>query len=111
VALVQDSWLTLDEAAELMSVSVGRVRRLIGEQRLAAVRIDGQLRMPRDFVYEGKPLPELRGTLIALSDAGFTPEEAVGWLVTENPELETVPLDALCTGRGKQVRWNIQTLG
>ncbi|HEU0256951.1 MAG TPA: Rv2175c family DNA-binding protein [Microbacteriaceae bacterium] len=111
MTFVQDSWLTLDDAARMLSVGVGRVRRLIEEHRLAAIRVQGKARIPQGFVRDGKPLPELRGTLIALSDAGFDNDEAVDWLLRKNDDLDATPLEALRDGRSKMVRWNIQTLG
>lgn len=108
---MHESWLTVAEAATLLSVGSGQVRRMIGEHRLAVIRVDGQWRMPRDFLRDGRPLPDLRGTLIALSDAGFGNDDAVRWLLEENPDLGAVPLDALREGRRKQVHWHIQTLG
>jgi len=87
-----------------------KIRRLIEDRHLAAVRIDGVLRIPAEFVTADEPLRSLRGTLLALSDAGFTNEEAVTWLLQDNDELGERPISALLGGRKSAVRRATQSL-
>jgi hypothetical protein len=61
---------------------------------------------------DGRPgvIPTLRGTVIVLSDAGFTEEEILEWLFTPNEELGELPVDALINGKRAAVRRVAQTL-
>ena len=106
------TWLTVPELVDLLGVPQGRVRRLIDDYSLLAVRVDGILKVPADFVRDGEPLHELRGTVIVLHDAGFTDDEAMNWMLTANDLLGgTAPIDALRAGRKAEVRRVAQSLG
>jgi hypothetical protein len=104
-------WLTIPDLVDALGVSVSRVRRLIEDKHLAAKRIDGVLKVPADFLREGEPLSELRGTLIVLGDAGFDDDEAVDWLIDADETLGVAPIDALRAGRKAEVRRVAQALG
>ena len=104
-------WLTVPELVDILGVPQGRVRRLIEDRSLLAARIDGVLKVPAEFVKDGEPLGELRGTLIVLHDAGFTDEEAMRWLLEEDETLAAAPIDALLAGRKAEVRRVAQALG
>ena len=103
-------WLTIPDLVEILGLSVSRVRRLIEDKHLAAKRIDGVLKVPADFLREGEPIGELRGTLIVLGDAGFDDEEAVDWLIETEDTLGSAPIDALRAGRKAEVRRVAQAL-
>jgi hypothetical protein len=89
----------------------GRVRRLIEDRQLLAVRRDGILQVPAVFLEGDAPLPELRGTIIVLADDGFTDEQAMQWLLEVDDSLGTSPIEALRTGRKAEVRRVAQALG
>jgi hypothetical protein len=97
-------WLTVPDLVDLLGLTVSRVRRLIEDRRLLAVRLDGVLKVPAVFLRDGEPLSELRGTIMVLGDNGFTDEEAMEWLLTEEPSLSAAPVDALLAGRKAEVR-------
>ncbi|WP_085367990.1 MULTISPECIES: Rv2175c family DNA-binding protein [unclassified Leifsonia] len=103
-------WLTIPDLVDSLGLGVSRVRRLIDDRHLAAKRIDGVLKVPSDFIKDGQPLGELRGTLIVLGDAGFDDEEAVDWLIEEEETLGAAPIDALRAGRKAEVRRVAQAL-
>jgi hypothetical protein len=105
------TWLTVPDLVDLLGVNVGRVRRLIEDKYLLAVRVDGVLRVPADFISGSEPLSELRGTLFVLSDAGFDDEEAMNWLLETEESLGVAPIDALRAGRKAEVRRVAQALG
>lgn len=103
-------WLTIPDLVDILGMGVGRVRRLIEDRHLAAVRIDGVLKVPADFIRDGEPLSELRGTLILLADDGFSNDEAVEWLLQPEEMLGMAPIDALRAGRKAEVRRVAQAL-
>ncbi len=103
-------FVTIPELAERWRLTPSKLRSMIDDYQLAAVRIDGVLRIPAEFVTEFEPLHSLRGTLLALHDAGFTNDEAVAWLLHENEELGERPIAALNTGRKSAVRRATQSL-
>jgi excisionase family DNA binding protein len=106
------TWLTVPELVDLLGVPVGRVRRLIDEHSLPGTRVDGVLKVPADFIRDGEPLHEVRGTVIVLHDAGYTDDEALNWMLAENEVLGGVaPIDALRAGRKAEVRRVAQALG
>ncbi|HEY5222107.1 MAG TPA: Rv2175c family DNA-binding protein [Microbacteriaceae bacterium] len=109
--MTERTWLTIPDLVELLGVSVGRVHRLIEDRHLLAVRRDGVLKVPADFLVDGEPMHELRGTLFVLADAGFSDENAMEWLLDTEDSLRAAPIDALLAGRKAEVRRVAQALG
>lgn len=105
------TWLTVPDLVELLGLTQSKVRRLFDERILLAVRVDGVLKVPSDFILDGEPLGDLRGTLIVLADAGFSDDEAMHWLLEEEESLGTTPIDALRNRRKAEVRRVAQALG
>ncbi len=121
-----DEWLPLPDVAERLGTDVGRVRRLLQENKLLAVR-QGERRIlsvPARFLVptasDGwEVVPSLQGTLVLLHDAGFSEEESVAWLFTPDPSLESLgtgatrpstPIDALRAGHKTEIRRRAQAL-
>jgi hypothetical protein len=104
-------WLTIPDLTEVLGLKVSQVRRLIEDRVLLASRIDGVWRVPESFIVDGEPLHELRGTLIVLSDSGFSDDEAMNWLLSDEASLGTSPIAALRSGRKAEVRRVAQALG
>ena len=65
------AWLTVPEAAELLEVPLGRVRRLIEDHHLISIKRDGVQYVPAELIVDKEPLPSLHGTIVVLLDAGF----------------------------------------
>ncbi|MEZ7007324.1 Rv2175c family DNA-binding protein [Streptomyces sp. AD55] len=110
-ALVPD-WLTVPDIAERFGVEVTRVRQLIKEGQLLAVRRgeNRALHVPAAFIDGDKVVKGLTGTLTLLRDDGFTPEEMVEWLFTPDPSLPGTPAQALAENRGTEVKRRAQAL-
>ena len=104
------AWLAIPDLVEVLGVSQSRVRQLIEDKHLLAVRRDGKLAVPASFIRDGAPVGELRGTLIVLSDDGFTDEQAMEWLLEVDDSLGVPPIDALLAGRKAEVRRVAQAL-
>jgi hypothetical protein len=103
-------WLAIPDLVEALGISQSRVRQLIEDKHLLAVRRDGRLSVPASFIRDGSPVSELRGTLIVLSDDGFTDEQAMEWLLEVDDSLGVPPIDALLAGRKAEVRRVAQAL-
>jgi hypothetical protein len=106
------SWLTLPDVAEELDVEVTRVRQLVKEGQLLAVRRGENrvLQVPADFVGGGKIVKGLSGTLTLLKDDGFTDEEMLEWLFTPDDSLPGTPAQALRENRGTEVKRRAQAL-
>jgi hypothetical protein len=104
-------WLTIPDLVAALGITQSQVRRLIEDRAVLAARVDGVLQVPADFIKGGEPLGELRGTIIVLGDAGFTDDEAIHWLLTEEDSLGVTPIAALRAGRKAEVRRVAQALG
>ena len=103
-------WLTVPELTDLLGIKVSQVRRLIEDRALLARRVDGVWRVPEPFIRDAEPLGELRGTLVLLSDLGFSDDEAIDWLLSSEESLGVSPIDALRAGRKAEVRRVAQAL-
>lgn len=104
-------WLTIPDLVEILGIGVSRVRRLIEDRSLLAIRVDGVWQVPDLFIRDAEVLPELRGTLTVLADRGFSDEEAMHWLLESEESLVVSPILALRAGRKAEVRRVAQALG
>ncbi|MCS0497959.1 helix-turn-helix domain-containing protein [Schumannella luteola] len=100
----------MPDLVELLGISPSKVHRLIEDRHLLAIRVDGVLRVPADFLKDGEPLHELRGTLMLLADSGYSDEEAMHWLTGVDDSLGVSPIAALRAGRKAEVRRVAQAL-
>ena len=105
-------WLSLPDLAERIGVPVSKVRDWIREGRLVAVgRGDPPVRcVPIEFVHDGELLKGLSGALTVLADAGYTPDESLRWLLTDEPSLPGRPVDLMAEGRHHAVKRRAMTL-
>ncbi|MFE7844640.1 Rv2175c family DNA-binding protein [Microbacterium sp. NPDC057407] len=110
VSRIDTEWLTLPELVEALGEPLGRVRRFLDESQLIGSRRDGALKVPAVFIVDGHPLASLRGTVIVLHDAGFSDDEAIDWLLTEEESIGIPPIEALRAGRKAEVRRVAQAL-
>lgn len=110
-ALVE-TWLPLPDAAEVLGVDASRVRRLIDEGQLVAVRRGTPVlrSIPADLLVDGEIAPHLGGTITVLRDAGYTDVELLTWLFTEDETLPGRPIDHLRRGQRGEVRRRAQAL-
>jgi hypothetical protein len=105
-------WLPLPDVAQMLDVSITKVHGLLDERALAALRI-GERRIrsvPAAFLQDGHVVDSLKGTIVVLSDAGFSDEELIGWLFTPDESLRGRPIDALREGRKTEIRRRAQSL-
>jgi hypothetical protein len=111
-ALVPE-WLTVPDVAERLGTDVSRVRQLVNDRHLLAVRRapGDPLRVPAAFIENGTVLKGLPGMLTLLQDARYGDLEALRWLFTEDDSLPGSPVQALAENRGTEAKRRAQALG
>ena len=99
-------WLTLPDVAERLDVEVSRVRRLIEDGKLIAMRRGSPVvrKVPELLLAGDELIPHLAGTITILRDGGFEDEELLAWLFTEDESLPGRPIDQLRRGQRGEVR-------
>lgn len=106
------SWLYLPDIAEMLDLEVTRVRQMVKEGQLIAVRRgeNRALQVPAQFIDGDKVVKGLVGLLTVLRDDRFSDEEMLEWLFTEDPTLPGTPVQALRENRGTEVKRRAQAL-
>lgn len=110
IAPVPTAWLTMPELIDALGESQGRIRRLLDERYLIGTRRTGVFTVPALFIVDGRPLSSLRGTIIALQDAGFDDDALIDWLLAPEDTLGRAPIEALLAGHKSEVRRVARTL-
>lgn len=107
-----DSWLTLPEVGELLGIEITRVRQLVRERKVLAVRRGENrvLMVPTAFVQAGGVVKGLSGLLTVLLDDDFSDDESLRWLFTPDDSLPGTPIQALRENRGTEVKRRAQAL-
>jgi hypothetical protein len=105
------SYVPLPDIAQALGLVVTRVHQLVRDRHLLAVRIDGALRIPAEFVQDGLVVKGLPGTITVLSDAGYADQEIIDWLFRSDESLPGSPIGALRDNRSKEVHRRAQTAG
>jgi len=104
-------WLSLPDVAIRLAIPVGRVRQMLRDRKLLAVRRpDGTQAVPAAFLEGGQVVKGLHGTLTLLCDCGFDDVEALRWLFTDDASLPGKPIDAICQRRRSEVNRRAQAL-
>jgi uncharacterized protein len=100
------------QVAEALGLVVSKVRQMVRDHELAAVRQPGvrELQIPAAFIEGDLVVKGLGGTLVLLADHGFTDEEAIDWLFTADDSLPGRPIDALRDNRSKEVHRRAQVI-
>ncbi len=104
-------WLPLPDVAERLGIPSGRVRQLLRDRKLLAVRRpDGTQAVPAAFLDGHEIVKGLHGTLTLLCDCGFDDAEALRWLFTADDSLPGTPINAICQHRRTEVNRRAQAL-
>ena len=106
-------WLSLRDVADRLGVSPNKVRQMVRDHQLAALRHAEarEPQVPAEMLDGAAVVKGLAGTLTLLADAGYDEEESVRWLFTPDESLPGRPIDALRENRGTEVRRRAQALG
>lgn len=105
-------WISLPELAAQIDQPLPKVRQLVREGKLVTVPHGPRSvpSVPQEFVSDGRLVKGLAGALTVLRDAGYSNEEALRWLLTDDPVLTTRPVDAMAAGRDSAVKRRAQVL-
>jgi hypothetical protein len=102
--------LTVADVAAQLSVPVARVHQFVRDGQLLAVRRDGAMVVPADFLDENAVIKGLPGTIILLRDGGYSDEEILRWLFAEDDSLPGTPVASLRAGRHREVKRRAQAM-
>ena len=109
-SLVGD-WLPLPDVAGRLGIPLGRVRQLLRDRKLLAVRRpDGTMAVPAAFLDGTHIVKGLHGTLTLLFDCGFGESDALRWLFTADETLPGTPISAIAQHRRTEVNRRAQAL-
>jgi hypothetical protein len=104
-------WLTLTDVADQLGIPLGRVKQLLRDRKLLAVkRPEGTLAVPASFLDGKQVVKGLGGTLTLLFDCGFDEPDALRWLFTADETLPGTPIDAIVKRRATEVNRRAQAL-
>ncbi|HVK22793.1 MAG TPA: Rv2175c family DNA-binding protein [Actinokineospora sp.] len=104
--------LPLPDVADRLNQPITRIHQALRDHHLIAIRRKGVLMVPAAFLdeAEGVVVKGLSGTITVLNDSGFSPDEMIQWLFTEDESLPGTPIDALRGDRGREVKRRAQAL-
>jgi hypothetical protein len=102
--------LPVPDAARRLGVPVSRVQQFVRDGHLLAVRHDGEMCVPEDFLDGSAVVKGLAGTITVLRDGGYGDEEILRWLFAEDSSLPGTPIGALRSNRGREVKRRAQAM-
>ncbi|GGJ85314.1 transcriptional regulator [Pilimelia anulata] len=112
VSVEPTEWVPLPDVAERLDLTISKVRQLVREGGLLAVRRDGVLRVPVELIANPTVLKHLPGVLTVLRDAGYNEDESLRWLFLPDDSLSGgCPARALSGPEATEVRRRAQALG
>jgi excisionase family DNA binding protein len=103
--------LSTQETADALGVSANKVRQMLRDGHLIAVRRKGELFVPSAFLVKDGIAKGLVGTITVLTDAGFSRTEMLRWLFAEDTSLPGGnPINALRTSHHTEVKRRAQAM-
>ena len=105
------TFVPVPEIAAQLGIVVTKVHQLIRDGQLIAVRVQGVLRVPAEFIADGLVVKGLPSTITLLRDGRYDDEEIINWLFAADDSLPGTPIDALRENRGREVHRRAQVAG
>ena len=103
--------LPLPEVAAVLGTSANKVRQMLRDGQLIALKRGGELCVPSDFFVKDGVVKGLTGTITVLADSGFSRTEMLRWLFTADDTLPgSTPINALRTSHGTEVKRRAQAM-
>ncbi|SDZ09322.1 hypothetical protein SAMN05421504_109157 [Amycolatopsis xylanica] len=97
--------------ATALGTSANKVRQMLRDGQLIAVRRDGDLWVPAAFLVKDGVVKGLAGTITVLADSGFSRTEMLRWLFAADDTLPGhTPVNALRTSHGTEVKRRAQAM-
>lgn len=110
--LSNDEMLTLPEVADELGLAVTRVHDLLHDKKLIAHLRDGVRYVPASFINDKGAINKyVSGAITVLSDGGFSDEEILEHLFTEDDSLPGRPIDGLQGHLAREVIRRAQAMG
>ena len=104
--------LSLTDVAERMGIGPTGVRDLVkAGQLLTVLDQEGKRVVPAEQLDGDALVKHLVPVLTLLRDAGYSDDEALRWLTTEDETLPGTPLQALHQNRATEIKRRAQALG
>jgi hypothetical protein len=102
--------LSLSEVAARLGQPVSRAAQAVRDGHLIAVRRAKEMVIPAVFLTEDAIVKGLAGTITVLADSGYSRTEMLQWLFAADDSLPGTPIEALRSGRGREVKRRAQAL-
>jgi hypothetical protein len=96
--------------ADRLGLPVTRVNQMLRDHHLLAVRRDGVIAVPAEFLEDNALVKGLTGTITVLRDGGCPDAEILRWLFTADDSLPGTPIAALRADRGREVKRRAQAM-
>lgn len=100
----------LPEVAGRLGLPESRVHQMLRDGQLLAVRLSGALAVPADLLTTDGVVKGVAGTVTVLRDGGYSNQEILRWLFTEDDSLPGTPVAALRADRGREVKRRAQAM-
>lgn len=97
----------LPDIAEALGIIITKVHQLLRDRALIAVRVNGVMQVPAEFLADGEVLRGLSGTITLLTDAGYGDQEIIDWLFAG----EDSAIGLLRAGQLREVHRRAQVAG
>jgi Rv2175c C-terminal domain of unknown function/DNA-binding protein Rv2175c, wHTH domain len=102
--------LPVSDVAVRLSVPVSRVHQHVRDGQLLAIRREGTLTVPADFLDGDAVVKGLSGTITVLRDGGYSDHEILRWLFADDDSLPGTPVASLRAGRHREVKRRAQAM-
>ncbi|GAA4888723.1 Rv2175c family DNA-binding protein [Actinomycetospora straminea] len=102
--------VTLAQVAERLGVPRTRVSQMIKQGQLLGIREDDRWLVPAAFLVADGVVKGLPGTIQVLRDGGYADGEILRWLFADDESLPGMPIDALRSDRGREVKRRAQAM-
>jgi hypothetical protein len=102
--------IAVPDVAIRLGLPVTRVHQMLRDHHLLAVRREGVIAVPVEFIEESALVKGLAGTITVLRDGGYPDAEILRWLFTSDDSLPGTPIAALRADRGREVKRRAQAM-
>lgn len=109
---VVSEWTNVPDVAQKLGIELSKVRQLIKDGHLLAVRRKGVQAIPADLVANSEVMRFLPGVITLMRDGHYSDEEIVRWLYRPDDSLVGGSCIAeLVAGRGTEIKRRAQAAG